>query len=203
MSELSIIGFDGIDGSGKTSIIKRLMSDNALKEKCIFTNCRNPSSPYVEKMYSILHTFKENFDALNLLVEDLLFRYLHLPKNKIILSDRTFISTFVFYKAISELSGIWDEDLHNRIKSYLQEYEPRLCVILLVDVDEARKRITQIGRPFKVVEEKPFQNLCAHYFKEVKPSDKILIIDTNALNESEVYTLVREGLASLDLDCPQ
>lgn len=70
MSELLIIGFDGIDGSGKTSIAKRLVADSVLKEKCVFTHCGSPPSPYVDKMYSILHTFKHSYDALNLLVAE-------------------------------------------------------------------------------------------------------------------------------------
>lgn len=206
MSELLIIGFDGIDGSGKTSIAKRLAADGVLKKKCVFTHCGSPPSPYVDKMYSILYTFKHNFDALNLLVADLLFRYSHLPKGKIILSDRTFISTLVFYKAISELSGIWNGDLHDRIESHLHEFKPLLSVILLANVDEARRRISQSGRPFKVVEEKPFQLSCAQHFEEIsrsRPSDETLVIEANALNEDEVYALVRKRLTLLGLDCPQ
>lgn len=196
MNKLKIIGFDGIDGSGKTSLINKLLSDN---KDYLLTTRRNPPSPYVDRMYEIIHTFKQSFDALNLFVEDLFFRYEQLPHNKIVLVNRTFISALVFYKAISELSGISDTALQDRIKEGLLKYPSQLSVLLLAGVDEARERILKNGTPFAPVEELPFLTSCDKYFREAEIPGQVLVIETDNLNEAEVYAAVSKKIKELGL----
>ncbi len=200
MNNLLIIGFDGIDGSGKTSLISKLMSNKKLEGICVYTKCGNPPSSYSKKMYSILHTFKESFNPLELFVEDLLFRYSQMPIDKIILSDRTFISASVFYKSTSELMCKKNDELNKKITFYSQIYEPCLSIILLANIETARKRISQSGRDFKSVEEIPFQNLCNMYFSQIKPSKKNLIINTLNFNKGEIYNMVKTKIIKLNLN---
>lgn len=200
MSKLSLIGFDGIDGSGKTSLIRSLMRDRILENKAIFTTRRDPYSPYVEEMYSVIHTFKDSFDALNLFVMDLQYRYSRMPFNRIILSDRTFMSAVVFYDSISALSRVRDKALCGRIKSLSQKYQPCLSVVLLVDVDEARRRIYRERKSFTAVEEVPFMSLCASRFAEIESSGNVLVVDTNHTNMVDTYNIIRERILALGLD---
>lgn len=203
MSRQTIIGFDGIDGSGKTSLIERLMQDNTLKGKCVFSGGGNPPSPYDQQMYSMMPRYRDSFDALKLFVRAMLFRYSKMPSNKIILSDRTLISALLFYKSISELANIHDQEFCEEIERRLQEYKPNLSVIILLNVFEARKRIIRRREPIRPVEEMVFQELYAEHLAKIQPSSNTLIIDTGNLDADEVHDLVKQRITSTFSDLLQ
>lgn len=194
MNKLKIIGFEGIDGSGKTSLIKRLLSDELFNDNSLYTTRRNPPSPFVEKMYSIIHTFKESFNALDLFVKDMAYRYSKMPLNKIIFSDRTFISAIIFYKSIKEISNITDTELYNKINEYSKIYDQDLTIVLLTKVEKARERIYKNRESLMPVEDIEFQKVCANKFEMIKPSKSKLIINTYDLNETEIYNIVKKRL---------
>ncbi|MBD3252284.1 hypothetical protein GF386_00960 [Candidatus Pacearchaeota archaeon] len=197
MNNLKIIGIDGIDGTGKTSLIGKLVSDN---ECFVLTTRRNPSSPYVNEMYRVIHTFKQDFTALSLFVEDLFFRYEQLTSDKIALADRTFISAMVFYKSISELSRISDDNLYERINEGLLKYPSQLSIFLLASVERARERISKSGRPFAPVEEVPFLTSCDRHFREFNIAGDFLAVETDDLDENEVYEKVHKKIIESGLD---
>jgi len=199
MNKLQIIGIDGINGSGKTSLIKKLMSNTLLKDKAVFTTRRKPISPYVEEMYSIIGQFKENMKPLNLFVKDLQYRYSVMPSDKIIISDRTFRSAGVFYNAVSELSKIQDEKLYRGIINLVEEYKPVLNIVLQAEINETRRRIWKGRQKFKPVEDIDFQILCAKGFERLATLDNTLNINTDSISEKEVYYSAMKKITSLNL----
>jgi len=199
MNKLQIIGVDGINGSGKTSLIKKLMSNTLLKDKFIFTTRREPASPYVEEMYSIINQFKESMEPLGLFVKDLQYRYSVMPSDKIIISDRTFRSAEIFYNAVSELSKIQDAELYHKIINLAEQYKPVLNIVLQAKIDETRKRIWKERQKFKPIEEIGFQILCAKGFERLVTLDNTLNINTNGISEKEVYNSVIKKINSLNL----
>lgn len=194
MNNCYIIGFDGLDGTGKTTLIEKLISNEPFLNKAIFTTRKKPVSPYVNKMYEIIHKFKENFEALELFVEDIAYRYSVMPKNKIIFSDRTFESARIFYEGIKELSGIEDENLEKRIADYNNKYRPIINVILLGDVPVVRKRIYENRGFFTPVESEDFLTVCAKRFNSITEDEKVLKINTNLLDKYEIFNIVLNKL---------
>ena len=197
MTDHYIVGVDGIDGSGKTSLLTALSLDASLRDKTILTTRRSPPSPYVDRMYAVMPTFADSFDALWLFVKDMEFRFSHMPLGRVVLSDRTFLSTCIFYDSISEMSSIEDKALSSRIASLSEEYRPRLRVILLSTVARAQRRIAASRTSFAPVEDESFQIHCARRFAAVPHSDKVLVIDTNERAEAEVYRAVRHRVIAL------
>ena len=197
MNKPLIIGFDGIDGTGKTSLIEKLKSDSAFKEKVIATRCREPPSPYIEDMYIQMQKYKESFEAVELFAKDLEFRYSKMPENKMILSDRTFFSALTFYNAISELSGMRDEQLCDKLIQGLQKYHPTLSIILLADVNTTRKRMIKRKKALQVTDEIGFQKACAKNFADINLLKNPFIINTKKLTKERVYNCVKEKLSIL------
>jgi len=192
-----LIGFEGIDGSGKTILINKLLSYKNLSKKVIFTTRRNPSSPFVEEMYAAMPNFKKEFKALDLFVEDMFYRYSVMPENKFIFSDRTFTSASIFYETTAEQGNISDSALRQKIQQGLQTYSPLLTIILRVDVDKALDRIYYERGKFSPVEEPEFLAGCSRRFAAIKSNKQTLVIDTSNLTEIEVFDAVKDRVYEL------
>jgi len=194
MGNLTIIGSDGINGCGKTKLLKRIIDDSDLGPRCVYTHTRFPSSPYVEEMYLIIHKYRTDFKPLELFAKDMNFRFSQMPEDKIILADRTFLSLSIFYDEISRLSKIQDLNLQREINQYKAKYVPKINILLLTDPQRALQRITSSRKNIKPVEELDFMRACEQRFEKIKPAENVLVVDANNKTEEEVFLIVTKRI---------
>lgn len=191
-----LIGFDGIDGCGKTTLAKRIESSEFGLE-CVYTHCRFPMSPHVKEMYSILHRYRTDFRPLELFAKDMHYRFLQMPRGKIILADRTFLSLSIFYEEISNMSKIRDPILQEKIEELKRVHNPRLNILLFVDPNIALRRIIARRGKLKPVEELEFMGACEERFEKIRPSEEIMTLDTNNQTEERIYEIVAREIKKI------
>jgi len=188
-----LICVEGINGAGKSTLINKLLKSD-LGEKLEFTTRRLPRSPFVEKMYNIIHEYKSSFQPLELFVDDLYFRYSILPKNKFILSDRSFISAHVFYNVVSKLMRKEKSSLLRKIEIGIEKFKPEIIIFLKIEPHIAYQRLKVKQESNLMRSDFEFLSLCSQEYARVMPFYsklfKILEFDSSKLNESNLFKIV-------------
>lgn len=168
------VGFEGIDGSGKTTLIdlvlKQLIANNypALKT-------REPGGSAIGQ--SIRNLLQHSSAQMSSLTEAFLFaadRAEHIKsvivpaikEGKVILSDRTYLSSMV-YQADDELS---QETILSINTIALQGTSPDLVIFIDISPEEALKRATA-----RAESQTRFESRGVEYFKKVADEYKKLL----------------------------
>tara|TARA_Y100000310_G_scaffold201229_1_gene201305 strand:- start:3364 stop:3975 length:612 start_codon:yes stop_codon:yes gene_type:complete len=177
---------EGIDGSGKSEIVKRLHNHLFSKKKYRILTTREPTSgKYGIKIREVLQSgedpFKNKEELLGLFIKD---REEHLKntiipflKNEseerhIVITDRYYYSTIAFQKA----QGLDEGELIELNKDFLK---PDVVFILDSDPEKALERIAhRAGEKFEKLE---FLKEVRDNFLSLKEKleDNIIIIDSN------------------------
>lgn len=155
MSKGKFVVFEGMDGSGKTTIIKRLKeyleSENRLDD-FIFT--REPGSSHSKEAEEIRQLILDNDNSFSVMVDALLFaasRRLNLEKcvwpglekNKTVISDRYWTSSFVYQGVLGGLGLKKVKDINNIAT---EETTPDLTIFFDMEPELSVERITQIRK---------------------------------------------------------
>lgn len=143
------ITFEGVDGSGKTTILKMIM-DKFIEEKIIVESTREPGGENIlcEKIRELL--LDDNYD-IAFEVEALLFaasRSQHVSKYIIpkiesgshIISDR-FIDSSLVYQGFGR--GLGYKNIENINKFAINKFEPDLTIFFDVPIDLGFERISK------------------------------------------------------------
>jgi len=138
----AFIVIEGIDGCGKGTVVKRLVSEiyEASKDNHIFLTREPYQREWLKQFLSRLDPLSQGEDALKLFVED---RTKHckiietcLKKDIIVISDRYKHSTYAYQMA----QGIPFEKIHELHKPLLV---PDLTIVIDLPAEEAVKRMTE------------------------------------------------------------
>lgn len=181
----TLITFEGIDGSGKSSAARALYDALVPEYPVIFTR-----EPGATELGRVLRTLLQNRTfEVDPKAEYLLFaadRAQHmkeivlpaLQENKIVISDRMADSSYA-YQGYGR--GVDPEMIHTINRWAMKEREPDLTLYLMIDYKEARKRLSERKEKQTVFEQE--QEL---FFKRVtegfeaafnKRKDKVIRID--------------------------
>lgn len=198
------VGFEGIDGSGKTTLINQVFQ-NLVAHGCPAIKTREPGgTPAGQAIRTLLqHSTVE----LSPLAEAFLFaadRTEHITnvvkpatsQGKVVLSDRTYISSLV-YQTEATLARATIEEIN---KIALQGCYPDLVVYVDVQPEEARKRFMQRpeqqtrfearGLPF-------FKNVHARYAVLLKTLPNVLYINGMDSTQQAAQAVTEKILADL------
>ncbi|BFI73355.1 putative thymidylate kinase [Nanoarchaeota archaeon] len=176
------IGIDGIDGSGKTTIVN-LLKENLEKNYKIFV--KKEPGPLKDKIKEIISKpHDENLEyglVLSLLftadrqIQDLEVNQ-KLKEGYIIISDRTIYSTFCYQSLYEGFDINWLKEISKYIR------KPDITFILDIDPEIALKRIEERGKEKTFYERLDFLKKVRDKFlklKEIFPEDNIIYIDSN------------------------
>ncbi len=186
-----LITFEGIDGSGKTTIAKILHSKI---EKSIFTT--EPTDSWLGK--SVKKALEEKRDAITIAFLFLADRNEHikeikkwLNEGKIVICDRFIDSTFAYQKEHIKMDGVeeWLDWLH---KPFF--IKPDITFLLVIEPRKAIERIKD--RKLIVYEDEKFLEKVQENYLEIakKEKDRIVIIDAEKSKEEvveECYKILR------------
>ena len=178
-----LITFEGIDGSGKTTIAKILHSKI---EKSIFTT--EPTDSWLGK--SVKKALEEKRDAITIAFLFLADRNEHikeikkwLNEGKIVICDRFIDSTFAYQKEHIKMDGVeeWLDWLH---KPFF--IKPDITFLLVIEPRKAIERIKD--RKLIVYEDEKFLEKVQENYLEIakKEKDRIVIIDAEKSKEEVV-----------------
>ena len=186
---MAFIVFEGVDGSGKSSLIK-LFSKELKKREISFIETKEPGGTPIGNQIRRLLLNKDN-KKLNPLSETLLYyadRRQHiqdliapaLEKKIWILSDRYWASTSAYQCGGRNISGSFVEQLK---KEVCENYQPDLWVLLDLPVEVSLERLTQSKKDQRdrmELEAHDFhQRVKSYYLKLAKKEpDKWLILDS-------------------------
>ena len=156
-----LITFDGVNGSGKTTVIKRLknrmIASSDFNGYSIHTyRCPGDGIPKIRRMFK---DPKESFDGMTDLflacadVSELMHKHIFTkPKNSIILVDRFIDSTFAYQKVFG---GVNSEVIEICTSLSIGEKRPDLTLIFDIPFKVSEERRKEEG--FKDRFEKEFQ----------------------------------------------
>lgn len=138
---MTFITIEGIDGSGKSSVVKKLEEEWGQKDDTIFT-----SEPYkINKLYNEIEKENLEYSETSKLFFFLLDHSLHvdnlikpsIKKNKNIICDRYIDSRIAYQSETIEKIGIeYLENMHS------WSIKPDLTILLDIKVEESKKRIS-------------------------------------------------------------
>lgn len=191
MMKGKLITFEGIDGSGKTTIAKILHSKI---EKSIFTT--EPTDSWLGK--SVKKALEEKRDAITIAFLFLADRNEHikeikkwLNEGKIVICDRFIDSTFAYQKEHIKMDSVeeWLDWLH---KPFF--IKPDITFLLVIEPRKAIERIKD--RKLIVYEDEKFLEKVQENYLEIakKEKDRIVIIDAEKSKEEvveECYKILR------------
>jgi len=192
MMKGKLITFEGIDGSGKTTIAKILHSKI---ENSIFTT--EPTDSWLGK--SVKKALEEKRDAITIAFLFLADRNEHikeikkwLNEGKIVICDRFIDSTFAYQKEHIKMDGVeeWLNWLH---KPFF--IKPDITFLLVIEPRKAIERIKD--RKLIVYEDEKFLEKVQENYLEIakKEKDRIVIIDAEKSKEEvveECYKILKK-----------
>lgn len=198
------VGFEGIDGSGKTTLIAQVLQNLTIAGLEAIKTREPGGTPAGQAIRTLLqHATVE----LSPMAEAFLFaadRAEHIAtvvkpamqRNKIVLSDRTYVSSLV-YQTESTLTQATIEEIN---KIALQGYYPDLIVYVNIEPEEARKRFMQ--RPemqtrFEARGLNFFRNVHALYAEVLKTLPNVLIIDGMETTETNTRLVINKIMSDL------
>ena len=187
-----LITFEGIDGSGKTTIAKILHSKI---ENSIFTT--EPTDSWLGK--SVKKALEEKRDAITIAFLFLADRNEHikeikkwLNEGKIVICDRFIDSTFAYQKEHIKMDGVeeWLNWLHKPFFT-----KPDITFLLVIEPRKAIERIKD--RKLIVYEDEKFLKRVQENYLEIakKEKDRIVIIDAEKSKEEvveECYKILKK-----------
>ena len=187
-----LITFEGIDGSGKTTIAKILHSKI---EKSIFTT--EPTDSWLGK--SVKKALEEKRDAITIAFLFLADRNEHikeikkwLNEGKIVICDRFIDSTFAYQKEHIKMDGVeeWLDWLH---KPFF--IKPDITFLLVIEPRKAIERIKD--RKLIVYEDEKFLEKVQENYLEIaeREKDRIVIINAEKSKEEvaeECYKILKK-----------
>lgn len=177
------ITFEGIDGSGKTTIANLLYERLRKEYDVILTS--EPTKSWLGK--AVRKAINENKDAVTIALLFVADRNEHvkevkkwLNEGKLVICDRYMDSTFAYQK--EHLKGImrkpiqWLKNLHTNILI------PDLTFLLKIDVEKALKRIDK--RRLTIYENKEFlQRVQRNYIEMARKEKRFVIINADRKKE--------------------
>lgn len=192
MMKGKLITFEGIDGSGKTTVAKILHSKI---ENSIFTT--EPTDSWIGK--SVKKALEERRDAITIAFLFLADRNEHikeikkwLNEGKIVICDRFIDSTFAYQKEHIKMENIeeWLSWLH---KPFI--IKPNITFLLVIKPKKAIERIKD--RKLIVYEDEKFLEKVQENYLEIakKEKDRIVIINAEKSKEEvaeECYRILKE-----------
>ncbi len=198
----TLITFEGIDGSGKSTQIRRLKS--YLKKNNIknFFFTREPGgSELGNRVKNFLINNKNN--SLSKQTQILLLiaaRYEHyvklilplLKKNKIVVSDRFQDSTFAYQCGNNK-------DLHNLLTNFnhllFKKFQPNLTFLLDINPNVSLKRIS-IRKTNNAFDKKTlsfYKNVRANYLKLAEKNSRIKVLNAEK-NQDEIFNNITKTI---------
>jgi len=170
------ITFEGIDGSGKTTIAKLL--HEKLGEKSVFTF--EPTESWIGK--SVLRAMEEKKDAITIALLFMADRNEHIKEikrwisqGKIVICDRFIDSTFAYQKEHLGMKNAeeWLKKIHSPFMIL-----PDITFLLHISPEKALKRIE--GRKHAVYEYKEFLQKVQENYMEMALKEKERFVVINA-----------------------
>lgn len=199
------IAFEGIDGSGKSTQIKKLMS--YLSEKNI--KCCETREPTEGPVGSVVHQVMTGrlkadsrviaalfaADRIDHLVNDVDGICKLTDKGITVLTDRYYFSSYAYHSVDMELEKVIEM---NRISA--ETLRPTVNIFLDVPVKRALERIAQNRVSTELYEkEERLIKTRENYFKafdKLKDSERIVIIDADA-DEDAVHSRILDAVSSI------
>jgi len=188
------IVFEGIDGSGKTTLSRLLFETFTRKGiKTVLTR-----EPFDETLRQVvlagkLDPWGETFIFLgdrNLHVNGFIEPYLR--KKYAVISDRYYLSTLAYQGFGRGLDLKLLEDLNKKATRGL---EPDITFLLDLDVDTAMERIKKTRKSFEKFEDKEFlQKVRMGFLKLAENKNNVVILD----GKKNIYQLLGEVLIHID-----
>ncbi len=190
MSRLPFITFEGTEGCGKSTQVKRLAA--RLESLGIpFLVTREPGgTPIGESIRELLQFAPHNF-AMTAETELLLFEASRsqlvretikpaLERGECVISDRFFDSTTVYQGAARNLDGAWIEKLN---AFAVGDCRPDITFVLDVDLATASSRMQQTARPADRMEKEPmeFYERVRQGYRDLAAREpkRVVLIDAN------------------------
>lgn len=198
-----LLGIDGMDGSGKSTVAKLL--DEYCEQQQIPHYLT--SEPTKNKYGLILRELLKDvnspapLDALMFAVD----RYNHyfneilpeLKKGKLVISDRFILSSIVYQPLQSK--GLISEEWIKTINRYIPQ--PDITIIMEADPQIAMQRIIAMGKPLEKFENIDFlTKLKKQYYhifntmNDATDKEGVYLIDTDYLTPEEVTTSIVENI---------
>lgn len=196
---------EGIDGAGKTTLIKRLSKD--IPTHKVFANCSYSSaveptldSPYSKEIRDTLQNKSTSDKIEELFLHDRLWNIKHniMPhlhnKYHILIQDRYYYSTIAYQaKDLQDLDRIYNT--YQKINSEIPS--PNLIIYLDVDPKLAIQRISKRKTPHDIFENtkqleqirRNYTHLWQTYFDQIKDTP-LHVIPTGTLSGNEVFEKV-------------
>lgn len=202
MTKSVFIVFDGLDGSGKGEMIKRLKDYLSVNKKIRILVTKEPTDgKYGKQIKEILKKEKDPKagaeKCLELFVKD---REEHLSKgiepflkkdNSIVICDRYYYSTIAF----QHTQGI---DVEKIVFDNMSFRTPDIAFILDLPADVALERIGERGKDKEKFEQLEFMKELRQNFLNLKEEldDNITIIDASK-SKDEVFEQIKEEIRKL------
>lgn len=198
------ITFEGIDGSGKSTQIKKL-KDRFEKEGALVKKFRDPGGPVVsEKVREILLNPDYNVDSIT---ELLLFSASRsqlmgenvlpsLKKGAIVILDRFYDSTTAYQGYGRESVSL--EDIHklNAIASHKRE--PDLTIYMKLSLEEAKSRMTSQKDRMEQAGDLFFEKVIQGYNQLANTEDRFFTVDATQ-PEQQVHDQIWERVQTYSL----
>ncbi|WGI36317.1 dTMP kinase [Mesomycoplasma lagogenitalium] len=201
------ITFEGLDGCGKSTIIKMLkeyLEKKYPEKNFVFT--REPGGESVKESEKIREIILDSKNDISAMAETLLFaasRRIHLEKvvwpslknNKIVICDR-YIDSSIAYQGAA--GGVGSDKVEQINEIATDKTEPNYTFLLKLTPEESRKRlIAQINHNDDRIEKKStdyFQKIYDQYEKMAKKYHKRFISIDASLTPDKVFKKVQEKI---------
>lgn len=201
MTKGKYIIFDGVDGGGKSTTLKKIIHwlNTIVADKEIIFTKEAGGTPIGRKIREIIlyNTASNNLTDVLLFLADRCenkHRVINpnLEKGNIILSDRSFYSSLVYQGYLNDNFNMV-YDLHTKCELNV---EPNLLLLFDVDPKISMSRITK-GDKFEVKDIEYFKKIRKHYMEDIPKlltdKTKLEIIDAS-LTEDQVFENVKKIL---------
>ncbi len=202
VKKYNFITFEGIDGSGKTTIINKLKEYLESKNQKVFvtTETKSNNSDFIKKIREILMFNKDISSYTELLLFEALRRdhYEKVIKKKldegfIVICDR-YIDSSIVYQGMKGLSKKKIKVLNNFATD---KTIPKITFLLDIDVSESRKRIKNRDEEktkFDEYDENFFIKTREEYFKLYKKNKKRIKIINSSKEPKLVFNEIKEEI---------
>lgn len=189
------IAFEGIDGSGKSTQIKKLYN-KLIRKKISVHLTYEPTDGYIGKIIREIFLNQKQADEHTITALFLADRLEHIlnPNNGIlkylnskisVLCDRYYFSSYAYHSIHVEKD--WVLNCNSKCKKFLQ---PDLTVFFDISVEESIKRIKKRNCNQEIYETeenlKKVRNNYLNFLKKFKYQEQIFYINAS-LNEEEVF----------------